>query len=238
MARSLTVLAVVAFVGAGLLAFAAVRASDGDAAVLHADDLVAPVIAPTMPSAATEGSTTAGLGAPDATEPPLPSPTDRPNEPTPTVKESVEPRPQPAGLRINTIDVSGYPVRAVGIEDDGWLELPDETEIGWYKYGATAGQPGATVLAAHVNWQGSAGPFSQLGTVEPGDQVEVVLDDGSTLKYEVTERTTYAKLELPKNRIWRSTGDEELVLITCGGDFNPNIRSYESNIVIYAMPIA
>jgi LPXTG-site transpeptidase (sortase) family protein len=101
-----------------------------------------------------------------------------------------------------------------------------------------AGHPGSTVLAAHVNWKGSQGPFSQLGAVEPGDQIEVALDDGTTRNYEVTERTMYGKLELPKERIWRNTGAEELVLITCGGEFNPEIRSFKSNIVVYAVPIA
>jgi sortase (surface protein transpeptidase) len=94
------------------------------------------------------------------------------------------------------------------------------------------------VLAAHVNWRGSRGPFSQLGTVEPGDQIEVALNDGTTRNYQVTERTMYGKLELPKERIWRNTGPEELVLITCGGEFNPEIRSFKSNIVVYAVPIA
>ena len=88
-----------------------------------------------------------------------------------------------------------------------------------------------------TNWKGSQGPFSQLGTVEPGDQIEVALDDGTTRNYVVTERTMYGKLELPKERIWRNTGPEELVLITCGGDFNPEIRRFKSNIVVYAVPV-
>ena len=74
-------------------------------------------------------------------------------------------------------------------------------------------------------------------TVEPGDQIEVALNDATRI-YEVTERTMYGKLALPKARIWRNTGPEELVLITCGGEFNPEIRSFGSNIVVYAVPIA
>jgi hypothetical protein len=213
--RWLTVLAVVALVGAGLLAIASIRASGGDAAVLYADDVVASVVPSTAPPLVTTG--------PPDTEPATP--------------EQVEPRPEPVGLQIDTIDVSRFPVRDIGLEDDGQLEIPDETEIGWYKYGATAGHPGATVLAAHVNWKGSNGPFSQLGTVEPGDQIEVALDNGTTRNYVVTERTMYGKLMLPKERIWRNTGPEELVLITCGGDFNPEIRRFKSNIVVYAVPV-
>ncbi len=153
------------------------------------------------------------------------------------IPENTPPRPRPVGLQLESIDVSRFPVRAVGLEPDGQMEIPDETEIGWYQYGATAGQPGATVLAAHVSWNRTQGPFARLGNVEPGERVEVALDDGTTRLYEVTERAVYGKLELPRERIWRNTGDETLVLITCGGDYNPEIRRYRENIVVYAVPV-
>jgi hypothetical protein len=227
------VIAVVALVGAGLLVIAGVRATAGGDSVLFADDVVASVPPSTVPPVVTTQPTDTELTAPALTQPAFLATTDPP-ETTSTIPE---PRAEPVGLQIDTIDVSRYPVRSIGLQDNGQLEIPDETEIGWYKYGATAGHPGSTVLAAHVNWKGSQGPFSQLGSVEPGDQIEVALDDGTTRNYEVTERTMYGKLELPKERIWRNTGAEELVLITCGGEFNPEIRSFKSNIVVYAVPI-
>lgn len=153
------------------------------------------------------------------------------------IPEPLVPRPQPVGLATSSIDVDDFPVRAVGLEDDGQLEVPDETEIGWYRYGATAGRPGATVLAAHVSWNNTTGPFFQLGSMEPGDEISVTLDDGTERQYLVTERTMYDKNELPRERIWRNSGDEQLVLITCGGDFNPEIRRYRQNIVVYASPV-
>ncbi|MEM1334250.1 MAG: class F sortase, partial [Actinomycetota bacterium] len=155
-----------------------------------------------------------------------------------TIPEEIEPRPRPVGVTTDRIDIDDFPIRDVGLEDDGQLEVPDETEIGWYRYGATAGRPGATVLAAHVSWNRTTGPFFQLGTMEPGDIVTVALDDGTARTYEVTERTMYDKDELPRDRIWRNTGPETLVLITCGGDFNPEIRRYRQNIVVYAVPVA
>jgi hypothetical protein len=149
----------------------------------------------------------------------------------------VAPRAMPIGLQISSIDVSRYPVRAIGLEPDGQLEIPDETEIGWYRYGAAPGHPGATVLAAHVSWNRTTGPFARLGSIEPGDQVEVALDDGTIRHYEVVERAIYGKLELPHERLWTNTGPEKLVLITCGGAYNPDLRRYAENIVTYAVPI-
>lgn len=153
----------------------------------------------------------------------------------PTDAASVE-RSSPLAIRIGDLALDN-PVRAVGIEEDGELEVPDETEVGWYQYGSAPGLPGATVLAAHVSWNRTIGPFHQLGTLEPGARVDVVADDGSTRVYEVVERTIYDKDELPAERIWTTTGDETLVLITCGGSYNPDIRRYRQNIVVYAVPV-
>ena len=146
-------------------------------------------------------------------------------------------RQPPRSIQISDLNLDNV-IRAVGIEENGELEVPDETEVGWYQYGSAPGLPGATVLAAHVSWNRRIGPFHQLGNLEPGAQVDVVADDGSTRVYEVVERAVYDKDSLPIDRIWRTTGDETLVLITCGGSYNPDIRRYRQNIVIYAVPVS
>lgn len=238
--------------GGGLATAGLVARGGGDDVVLDVDGVTAEVTPSTVPPrvGAAEEAPAPGNDAPPPTSTPL-APL---NPPTPddtlsplaqqlgprysAVPEAVAPRPRPVGLQMESIDVARFPVRAVGLEPDGQMEIPDETEIGWYQYGATAGQPGATVLAAHVSWNRTVGPFARLGSVEPGEQIEVALDDGSIRSYEVTERAIYGKLELPRERIWRNTGDETLVLITCGGDYNPEIRRYRENIVVYAVPVA
>jgi hypothetical protein len=185
---------------------------------------------------ATAGSTTAP--PPTTTEPQIElSPlAELLGVPGSAIPPSIEPRVRPSSLTIDDIDLWG-PIRDVGIRDDGALEVPDESEIGWYRYGSSPGRPGATVFAAHVTWNGSIGPFLELGKLEPGARVEVRLEDDSLRTYEVVERTMYDKDSLPRERIWRTTGDETLVLITCGGSFNPDISRYRQNIVVYAVPV-
>jgi hypothetical protein len=143
----------------------------------------------------------------------------------------------PVRLRIDALSVD-VPVRAVGLEHDGQLEIPDETEVGWYRLGATPGAPGASVIAGHVNWHHVDGPFARLRELEPGASVTVTRSDTSTRTYQVVERQQYPKDGLPAERIWTHTGPETLVLITCGGAFNPEIRRFRDNIVVYAVPIA
>jgi hypothetical protein len=246
--RVLSSIICVALLGAAGLAYAGATATDSsDQVVLSVENASTPVPATVAPLV------TAPPTTPESTEPVGPDaeagsrPTTSASALSPlaallgeqysAVPEEIEARPRPFSVEIDVIDVGDFPIRPVGLEEDGQLEVPDETEIGWYQYGATSGRPGATVLAAHVSWNGAVGPFGALGTLEPGNQISVTLDDGTTRQYEVFERAIYGKLELPRERIWRNTGPETLVLITCGGDFNPEIRRYKQNIVVYAAPV-
>ncbi len=248
----MAIIAVTAAAGLTTMAFVG---SDDETIILDVDDAetVAPpvTVAPLPPREPTSQPSTPDAESSDTTpetpEPAVALPVDDEPELSPlaallgprfsTIPDVIEPRPRPVGVASDRIEIADFPVRAVGLEENGELEVPDETEIGWYQYGATAGRPGATVLAAHVSWNDTTGPFFRLGTKEPGDRLTVTLDDGTVREYEVTERTMYDKDELPRERIWRNTGPETLVLITCGGDFNPEIRRYRQNIVVYAVPV-
>lgn len=144
------------------------------------------------------------------------------------------PRIPPGELTIDDLGVTAS-VRSVGLDDAGAMEVPDVSEIGWYLHGAVPGHPGATVLAAHVWWNGTNGPFRRLGALEPGAVVDVVLEDGTEHSYVVVKRTMYDKDALPSD-LWRNSGPETLVLITCGGRFDDDSRRFEQNIVVYAVP--
>jgi LPXTG-site transpeptidase (sortase) family protein len=145
--------------------------------------------------------------------------------------------PTPVNIRIDAIDVDTDPVIPVGVTPIGSLDVPGADEVGWYRLGQYPGQSGATVLAAHVSWKGDLGVFNKLGKLEPGSEIFVTLSDGSVRRYIAWERTIYDKTGLPYERIWTREGDEVLVLITCGGEFNPEIRRYKQNIVVYAVPV-
>lgn len=141
----------------------------------------------------------------------------------------------PARLDIPSIGVRSAPVDAVGVEPNGEMEIPAAERVGWYRFGAGPGEQGSTVLAAHIAYGGVDGVFRSLDRVAPGEEVVVGSDDGSSRAYRVTEVVTYAKDALPAD-VFSADGDERLVLITCGGTFNPQLRSYESNVVAYAVP--
>lgn len=142
----------------------------------------------------------------------------------------------PTAVRVDAIALEA-PVIPVGVDETLQLDVPDATTVGWYRHGAIPGAPGASVLAAHVDYGGAPGAFFNLSQLQPGDQVKVVLDDGSILPYEVISVSQYDKTELPSEELFRKDGEPVLQLITCGGTFDPERQSYQANVVVTAVPV-
>lgn len=173
-------------------------------------------------------STGSGSLADQITELP-PAPTGLPVLPPPDRR--------PTGLTIDSLGVNVATVIGVGVEDNGDMEIPPADEVGWYQYGPSPGASGSSVLAAHIAFDGQDGVFVELDDIELGSLIEVSYDDGTTAAFEAVSKQQYDKAELPQEEVWGRDGDPRLVLITCGGDFNRRVRSYEDNIVVYANPV-
>lgn len=145
--------------------------------------------------------------------------------------------PVPIGLTIDGIDIVDAPIVDVGVEPNGEMEIPGATEIGWYRWSPTPGADGSSVLAAHIAWNGRDGVFRDLDDLEVGARFTVHYDDGTARGFMAVEKAQYAKEELPFDRVCSKVGEPSLVLITCGGDFNRGLNSYDDNVVVYALPV-
>ena len=151
------------------------------------------------------------------------------------VGDAPEDRPDPVAVRIGEIALEA-PVLAVGVDDQNQLAVPAADTVGWYQYSAMPGDPGATVLAAHVDFGGQPGAFFNLAELRAGNRIEVELSDGSVLHYRVTGNSQYDKSELPAEELFRKDGSPVLQLVTCGGSFDPAERTYLANVVVTAVP--
>lgn len=142
---------------------------------------------------------------------------------------------RPTRLRIAALDVDA-PVRPVGVDRRGVLEVPSRTEVGWYRPGPVPGAAGSAVLAAHVDYGGRPGVFFDLEELTPGAIVEVTLDDGTSQRFVVVAVERLAKEDLPAD-LFRTDGPPGLALVTCGGAFDPEDRRYLDNVVARAVPL-
>jgi hypothetical protein len=107
-------------------------------------------------------------------------------------------------------------------------------EAAWYKYSATPGEIGTSVIEGHVDsYQGPA-VFFRLGALIPGDRVDVTLADGITAVFRVTGVREYTKSRFPSKTIYGAAGYAALHLITCGGAFDYSTGHYLSSTVVFA----
>ena len=131
-------------------------------------------------------------------------------------------------------------VDQVGVADDGQMELPpDPDRVGWYRFGPAPGEDrGSAVLAAHVDSRRyGLGQFSRLGEASPGDRVVVVLADGRSVEHEVVDVRAESKAAVQLDALFRRGGEPSLILVTCGGVYDAEARSYEDNVVVTAVPV-
>ncbi len=126
----------------------------------------------------------------------------------------------------------------LGVNADGTIQVPSLTtsanEAAWYKYSATPGQIGASVIEGHVDSHKGPAVFFRLGALRPGDTVDVTLADGITAVFRVTGVREYLKSAFPAKTIYGPTGYAALRLITCGGAFDWATGHYLSSTVVFA----
>ena len=216
---------------------------DADSAV--ADAAATPTAAPTAspsddPAAAER---TPAEQAPAATPAPRPSPTTTP--PRIAVSsasiEDVDLSRPPAPRRIDLPSIGvDAPIVPVGVDPDGSMTIPEDVAtVGWYRWGSAPGSDAGTiVLSGHVDSRTQGrGAFFDLRAMAVGDEVAITDEDGDETRWRVTGRRTFQKESLPIRELFRRDGDRRLVLITCGGEFDRAVRSYDSNVVVEAEPL-
>lgn len=159
-----------------------------------------------------------------------------------TVRSSLPPADTgiPAVLTLPSLRVTAV-VQSV-TSADGVLAVPeDPAQVGWWSSGARPGAAnGSTVIDGHID---SAvlgeGALFRLAELEPGDPVEVRTTTGTVVRYQVQvqARRVYEKGQGLATEVFDQEVAPRLVLISCGGPFDSEARSYLDNIVVYAIPV-
>jgi Sortase domain len=157
---------------------------------------------------------------------------------------AIGPRAQGPSLRRSVpvlVDIPAIGVNSkllhLGVSD-GTIQVPslytEASDAAWYKYSATPGQIGASVIEGHVDTYQGPAVFFRLGALRPGDRVDVTLADGITAVFRVTGIREYLKSNFPAKTIYGTTDYAALRLITCGGAFDYATHHYLSSTVVFA----
>ncbi len=143
----------------------------------------------------------------------------------------------PTSVTIPAIGVTSELMR-LGLNDDGTVAVPPleaDDKAGWYERGPAPGAVGPSVILGHVDSaEHGPGVFFELGALVPGDVVEVARADGTVAEFTVDRVETHPKDQFPTIDVYGNTDDAQLRLITCGGDFDSAVRSYEDNVIVWA----
>ncbi len=148
----------------------------------------------------------------------------------------VLPESAPTAVRIPAIGTDSELLH-LGLRDNGSLEVPPTSAgspASWYDKSPTPGELGPSVLLGHVNEDdGSDGVFAGLRDLQPGDEIEVDREDGSTATFAVDYAEAYAKDDFATEKVYGNTDDAQLRLITCDG-YDPATGLWDDNYVVYA----
>jgi LPXTG-site transpeptidase (sortase) family protein len=141
----------------------------------------------------------------------------------------------PVRLLIPKIGLDA-PVTVKGLDPNGAMQNPSGPEdVAWYDFTARPGQAGNAVFSGHLDYH-DYGPavFARLREMQPGDLVEVRLEDGTVRSYVVTISVLYPADSAPSQEIVGPTGREMVTLVTCGGTWQGRPQGYSHRLVVRA----
>ena len=155
--------------------------------------------------------------------------------PTAPTSAVVRARSTPSALEIPAIGVNTGEFVDLGLTPSGRMEVPkDATTAGWFALSPVPGEPGPSVLAAHVNYKKVPGVFSRLHEMKVGDTAVVRRADGTPVRFVAYRVEHFAKSAFPTQDVYGNTAGPELRLITCGGTFDEGVGHYRDNVVVFA----
>ena len=141
------------------------------------------------------------------------------------------PTAPPAQLLIPSLNVHRA-IEGVGVNRFGVMNLPvNGWNAGWYKAGPIPGAAGDAVIEGHAGFPNQPMIFGKLSTLRAGDQVVVVLADGSKRLFIVVSQATYPVGKAPAG-MGEPYGAPRLTLITCTGSFDADTYSYNRRLVV------
>lgn len=173
---------------------------------------------------------------------PTPGPTSTPTAIPPSPTPTVTPTPIPPSTELARLLMPGLGVDAAvearGLGPGGEMETPTAPNlVAWYRFSAEPTKSGNIVMAGHVDYAGY-GPaaFWKLHDLRLGDRIEIQTKDGRRFAYYVVSIET-VPADTPPDEFVSTTEGEQVTLITCTGGFERSSLSYDSRLIVRAVPV-
>lgn len=141
---------------------------------------------------------------------------------------------RPVRVQLPAVGIASD-LERLGLDDDGTIQTPrDWQRAGWFRGGPRPGEVGAAVILGHVDSTDGPAVFYRLRELAPGDEIRVTRDDGSVAVFTVDRVEQHRKTQFPTDDVYFPTPEATLRLVTCGGAFDTQARSYVDNLVVFA----
>ncbi|BDZ66016.1 class F sortase [Agromyces mangrovi Wang et al. 2018] len=153
--------------------------------------------------------------------------------------QPADPTEAPVRLHAPGIGVDVEVVR-VGIVDGDVMELPENPNVaGWYRYGPGIGdESGTVVVAAHVDsLEFGLGPFAAIADAPVGTEIVLTSAEGTTERFVIASRDAARKGSVDWDAVFDRSGERRLAIITCGGEFDWERRTYLDSVVVLTEPV-
>jgi sortase (surface protein transpeptidase) len=143
--------------------------------------------------------------------------------------------PRPVRIRIPAISVNARVVK-LGLGPDRTMQTPaNYSDTGWFEPGPEPGERGAAVIAGHVDSVNGPAVFYRLGELHRGNRIRITVASGRTIGFSVRGLERWPKNKFPTKRVFGTTRNATLRLITCGGPFDQSTGHYLDNTIVYAV---
>jgi sortase A len=141
----------------------------------------------------------------------------------------------PIRLNIPKLGVTAN-VEAVALDIKNNMDVPQKVEdVGWYKLGIKPGEKGNAVIDGHYDdVTGAPVVFYNLISLQVGDPIETVDNNGKKLTFIVQKKANYAYNQFPLLEVFGQSNGKNLNLITCSGTWDKNNKTYADRLVIYS----
>jgi sortase A len=145
----------------------------------------------------------------------------------------------PAKLEIPKLGIDAT-IERVATDKNGQMGVPsDYHNVAWYSQGVIPGDKGDAVISGHLDWvvNGKLTPavFTKLGSLNVGDELQIVGQDSKKLDFKVTEFRVLAYNANPAQAgVFATDGPARVTLITCAGTFDQSIHQYTQRRIVTA----